>query len=188
MTPALFFDITAWVLAILVMVVAVVLAVIGARTNSPLLGALAVVPVGAGLLVHAFGVVLPAPNQVFLSLFGLAVFAVGVVAGSPLTLFIIRLVEKAPTAEGAHGGIVTIQTPRREVLRGGAAIGYLERLAFIGCVAIGHVEGIAILIAIKGLGRFSDLNSPEAQERFILGTLVSLIWAGACAALIVLAR
>lgn len=186
MNAEMIFAIAGWAGATLVMIAAVVLAVVAARTNTPLLGAVAVVPVTLGLLAHAFGLAVAAPNPILLSLFGIAVFALGVVAGSPLTLFVIRMVEKAPAREGLHGGIVTTAAPKREVLRGGAAIGYLERLAFIGCVAIGHVEGVAILIAIKGLGRFSDLTSPEAQERFILGTLVSLIWAGACAALIVL--
>lgn len=41
------------------------------------------------------------------------------------------------------------------------------------------------MVAIKGVGRFSELASPEARERFIIGTLASLAWA---AALGVLAR
>ena len=42
------------------------------------------------------------------------------------------------------------------------------------------------VVAIKGLGRFSELDSAAARERFIIGTLVSMIWAGLCAALILL--
>ena len=73
-----------------------------------------------------------------------------------------------------------------EVLRGGTIIGYLERLALIAAIVLEHLEIVAVLIAVKGLGRFSELDSPEIRERFIIGTLVSLVWAGACALLIVL--
>lgn len=75
----------------------------------------------------------------------------------------------------------------REVLRGGAAIGVLERI----CVALGIVAGfpeaLAIIVAVKGLGRFTELATAEARERFIIGTLASLLWASACAVLVRLA-
>ena len=32
-------------------------------------------------------------------------------------------------------------------------------------------------MAIKGVGRFSELAAAEARERFIIGTLSSLLWA-----------
>ena len=36
-------------------------------------------------------------------------------------------------------------------------------------------------MAVKGLGRWSDLrDNPAVTERFIIGTLASLTWAGAC--------
>jgi hypothetical protein len=68
------------------------------------------------------------------------------------------------------------------VLRGGATVGYLERVALIGSVLAGQAAAVAVIVAVKGLGRFSELESAEARERFIIGTLASLIWAGACAA------
>ena len=43
---------------------------------------------------------------------------------------------------------------------------------------------IAVVVAIKGVGRFTELATAEARERFIIGTLASLIWACACAALV----
>jgi hypothetical protein len=46
---------------------------------------------------------------------------------------------------------------------------------------------LAVIVAVKGVGRFSELEAPEARERFIIGTFASLIWAGACGALVVLA-
>ena len=39
-------------------------------------------------------------------------------------------------------------------------------------------------MAIKGLGRFAELKAtPVAAERFIIGTLTSMLWAAGVAAL-----
>ena len=73
-----------------------------------------------------------------------------------------------------------------EVLRGGAVIGFLERFAIVGAALVGHLEIVAAVIAVKGLGRFSELDSPAARERFIVGTLTSTCWAGLAAAVVLL--
>jgi hypothetical protein len=87
---------------------------------------------------------------------------------------------------GEHGGILVSETgtrkTEREILRGGMTIGYLERLAIIGAALAGQYAAVAIVVAIKGLGRFSELENSAARERFIIGTLVSIVWAAACAA------
>ena len=42
---------------------------------------------------------------------------------------------------------------------------------------------IAYVVAIKGLGRFAELKeTPVAAERFIIGTLASMLWAAGVAA------
>jgi F0F1-type ATP synthase membrane subunit c/vacuolar-type H+-ATPase subunit K len=65
------------------------------------------------------------------------------------------------------------------VLRGGTWIGILERLAVTGCLAAGYPAGIAYVIAVKGLGRSPELRDhPGLSERFVIGTLTSLVWAG----------
>ncbi|TFC97759.1 MULTISPECIES: hypothetical protein [Cryobacterium] len=87
----------------------------------------------------------------------------------------------APGAPGASGAFV------HEVLRGGLMIGILERLAVAGAILAGFPEAIAVVVAIKGVGRFTELATAEARERFIIGTLASLIWACACAALVQIA-
>ncbi|RZU65688.1 hypothetical protein EV379_2026 [Microterricola gilva] len=74
-----------------------------------------------------------------------------------------------------------------EVLRGGAAIGVLERLCVVLGIVAGFPEALAIIVAVKGLGRFTELAAAEARERFIIGTLASLLWASACAVLVRLA-
>ncbi|WP_285726524.1 hypothetical protein [Psychromicrobium xiongbiense] len=72
------------------------------------------------------------------------------------------------------------------VLRGGTIIGVLERIAVVLCIVFDQPVAIAYVVAIKGLGRYPELKeSPAASERFIIGTLASLIWA---AALGILAR
>jgi hypothetical protein len=100
----------------------------------------------------------------------------------------------------AGGGLVTTQvfalvdkesrTVRAgDVLRGGAWIGALERLAVFVTLIAGWGPGLAIVLAVKGLGRYPELRSQEdtgAAERFIIGTFASVLWAAACAGLAVL--
>lgn len=78
-------------------------------------------------------------------------------------------------------------TSTHEVLRGGAAIGVLERLCVVLGIVAGFPEALAIVVAVKGLGRFTELAAAEARERFIIGTLASLLWASGCAVLVRLA-
>jgi hypothetical protein len=75
-----------------------------------------------------------------------------------------------------------------EVLRGGAWIGVLERIAIAGTLLAGWPEGLAVVLAVKGLGRFAELRAPAAAERFILGTLASTLWSVACVGVVVLLR
>ena len=88
-----------------------------------------------------------------------------------------------PAAAGVRGGA---QDP--EILRGGAWIGVLERAALTATLLAGWPEGLAVVAAVKGLGRFAELRSPAAAERFIVGTLASALWAAACAGLALLLR
>jgi hypothetical protein len=76
-----------------------------------------------------------------------------------------------------------------QVLRGGAWIGALERLAVFATLVVGWGPGLAIVLAVKGLGRYPELRSDEdtgVAERFIIGTFTSVLWAAACAGLAVL--
>lgn len=82
--------------------------------------------------------------------------------------------DRSPPSDGPTG-------PRsREVLRGGTWIGILERLAITGSLLVAYPAAIAFVIAIKGLGRYPELReNPEASERFVIGTLASMLWAAA---------
>jgi hypothetical protein len=72
------------------------------------------------------------------------------------------------------------------VLRGGAWIGYLERAAISATLLAGWPEGMALVLAVKGVGRYPELVGPtsvesHAPETFIIGTFTSVLWAAACA-------
>lgn len=87
------------------------------------------------------------------------------------------------TAAPAAGTAATSVSSVR-ILRGGAIIGVLERLAVCLAILAGEPVAIAYVVAIKGLGRFAELKeTPVAAERFIIGTLTSLLWAAGVAAL-----
>jgi hypothetical protein len=79
---------------------------------------------------------------------------------------------RATVSDGPDG-------PRaRAVLRGGTWIGILERIAVTGCVLAGDMTSVALVVAVKGLGRYPELReNPGASERFVIGTLTSMIWA-----------
>ena len=67
--------------------------------------------------------------------------------------------------------------PDRHELRGGSWIGALERLAITGTVLLGHPEGVAVVVAVKGLGRYPEISrNPTVSERFVIGSLASLVW------------
>lgn len=73
--------------------------------------------------------------------------------------------------------------PGQRILRGGAIIGVLERLGVCLAILTGQPVAIAYIVAIKGLGRFAELKeTPVAAERFIIGTLTSMLWAAGVAA------
>jgi hypothetical protein len=75
--------------------------------------------------------------------------------------------------------------PGQRILRGGAIIGVLERLGVGVAILTGQPVAIAYIVAIKGLGRFAELKeTPVAAERFIIGTLTSMLWAAGTAAIV----
>ena len=91
--------------------------------------------------------------------------------------------EAAPdAAPGTAPPAETVSSVR--ILRGGAIIGILERFAVCLAILVGEPVSIAYVVAIKGLGRFAELKAtPVAAERFIIGTLTSMLWAASVAAL-----
>lgn len=152
--------------------------------------------IAAGIVVLSLIAVAVLPYNVpvllgaILALLGTALATVG---GDPFTRWVLAVADGGRTAEGSRGGILVelmaegAPARQEEILRGGLTIGYLERLS----VALGILSGfpavIAVVVAIKGVGRFTELATPAARERFIVGTLASLLWASAVAGVIRLA-
>jgi hypothetical protein len=138
-------------------------------------------------------VALPGPDAppLFRVLIGIVVLTLSVLGGGPASQLVLALASRG-AVPGVHGGIVIAEratseeraeglAPTHEVLRGGATIGFLERFATAGAIMAGFPEAIAVIVAIKGVGRFTELEASEARERFIIGTLTSLTWACVCA-------
>ncbi|HEY5783637.1 MAG TPA: hypothetical protein VIT65_02570 [Microlunatus sp.] len=103
--------------------------------------------------------------------------AVVVIGGGAATTCILAL---------AGAASATTARVQRDVLRGGAWIGALERLTLLGTLLAGWPEGLAAIIAVKGLARYPELRTVSgadtgAGERFIIGTFASLGWAAGCA-------
>jgi F0F1-type ATP synthase membrane subunit c/vacuolar-type H+-ATPase subunit K len=116
--------------------------------------------------------------------------AVATFAGSPLVRTVFRVADaprgkaKAAAADEAEADSPGIQAAA-STLRGGHWIGLLERLAIYAAILSGFGEGIAVVLAVKGLARYPELRAttPGAAERFIIGTFVSVLFAAACAGL-----
>ena len=171
-----------WVLYIVCPIAVAVVSVVAWRRPSRTLAILAAALLAVTLVVAA---VLPeAAPSVVTAITAVAALAVSVAGGSP----VVRLLLDRTTfdeREGLHGGVMVGE---REVLRGGEVIGLLERLAVTGAILAGVPEALAVVIAIKGVGRFTELTDGPVRERFIVGTLSSWIWAAAAAGLVLLTR
>lgn len=126
-------------------------------------------------------------------------------AGSPVVRSVFRLMrgEFLPVRAGRRGpsgpapspeasrpdeaveaveAVDAISAERPEtVLRGGAWIGCLERAGISATLLAGWPEGVALVLAVKGVGRYAELRQTNAPEAFIVGTLASVLWASAAA-------
>jgi hypothetical protein len=113
--------------------------------------------------------------------------ALAIAGGGPLTTTVLALVDRGNPAKQST-------QEAGQVLRGGALIGSLERGGIFAAVLAGWPEGLAVVLAIKGLARYPELKGPDegglpvtphaVAERFIIGTFVSVLWAIGCAGLL----
>jgi hypothetical protein len=103
--------------------------------------------------------------------------AASLAAGGPVAKAVLRLADPGtPTTP--------LGPARTSVLTGGAWIGALERIAVTTTLLLRWPEGLALILAVKGLGRYPELRNADqagTAERFIIGTLTSMLWAAACA-------
>ncbi|GGO70004.1 hypothetical protein [Nocardioides deserti] len=168
----------------------VVLVAFGAATALPAwtrAGERVFVPVTTGLLVLA-GLLAAVPTSVVVDgrpLTAVLVVLGGLLAvagGGPVTARVFALVDREDTGSSLDRA--------GRVLRGGAWIGALERAAIYATLVASWPEGLAVVLALKGLGRYPELRAEGegTAERFIIGTFTSVLWAAACAAVVVLVR
>ncbi|CAM2870361.1 hypothetical protein RHDE110596_04900 [Prescottella defluvii] len=161
-----------------------------------LLGIAALVGTVAGRLAassaHSGTVVRVAPVVAVLALGGAAV---ATASAPPVTGFALAATYVLTVAAAATGGapmvLAAFRFARRQPdagpepddgpLRGGRIIGLLERTAVAVSILAGWPEGIAIVLAVKGLARYPELREPHASEQFIIGTFTSVLWAVAVA-------
>ncbi|HLS32246.1 MAG TPA: hypothetical protein VK039_01530 [Brevibacterium sp.] len=110
-----------------------------------------------------------------------------VAGGAVVTGGVFAQIDGASRAADASGAGTGSMRAAGELLRGGAWIGALERFAVFLTLGARWPEGIAVVLAVKGLGRYAELRSHAgtgAAERFIIGSLVSLAWAALSAYLV----
>lgn len=163
----------------------------GGRGTVVVAGGLVAVLGGLGLIAVLTGRV-ATPDGAAAATLLLALFVSAAAGGGPLTATVLDRADRGSVARarGQHA---------EAVLRGGAWIGVLERAAVFATLASGWPEGLAVVLALKGLGRYNELRADTADgsaqdrggvaERFLIGSFTSLLWAVACAgAFIGLAR
>lgn len=117
-------------------------------------------------------------------LLGVAALVLAAVGGWPLTAAVLHLAARSPDSGGTADQRTSDASgdgagpDDASTLRGGTWIGVLERLAVAGALIAGYPSGIALVIAVKGLGRYPELREhPDASERFVIGTFTSMLWA-----------
>ena len=183
-----------WVFLLLVTSAALAGAILAFRLQKQVYAIWSAGALAAALLVAA--VPMAGGPSVFGIVLGLIAVGLAAIGGGPIAVLILDLATKNTVPPGTHGGILVedgatddtvAASGVHEVLRGGLTIGILERVAVAGAILAGFPEALAVVVAIKGVGRFTELAAAEARERFIIGTFASLIWACACAALVGLA-
>ena len=116
--------------------------------------------------------------SILLALVDAAIVLAAVLIGWVVTVLVLRgaKLPEATVKPKEDEFILETPEPKAEVPRGGTLVGLLERAAVATCVVAGHVELIAVVVAVKGLGRFAELrDDPAFAERFLIGTLTSML-------------
>ena len=119
------------------------------------------------------------------SALALTVCGCGAVAGNGVIRALLRRIDEGGARVAAAQG--TLMGAQKE-LPGGRWIGILERIAVYVSIVAGFPPGIAVALAVKGLGRYPELRAEKegreaarVGELFIIGTVVSVLWAAAWA-------
>ena len=123
------------------------------------------------------------------SALALTVCGCGAVAGNGVIRALLRRIDEGGARVAAAQG--TLMGAQKE-LPGGRWIGILERIAVYVSIVAGFPPGIAVALAVKGLGRYPELRAEKegreaarVGELFIIGTFASVLWAAAWAGIAV---
>ncbi|MDU1465023.1 hypothetical protein [Dermabacter sp.] len=110
-------------------------------------------------------------------------------AGNGVIRALLRRIDDGGARVAAAQG--TLMGAQKE-LPGGRWIGILERIAVYVSIVAGFPTGIAVTLAVKGLGRYPELRAEKegreaarVGELFIIGTFASVLWAAAWAGIAV---
>jgi hypothetical protein len=148
-----------------------------ATTGTWLIGA--AVPAVLVAAAALFGLAGDPAGEGLLNVARVAAVAAAITGGSLVATSLLRVADRGTGViddDGESGdATATVSDPR--TLRGGTSIGTLERIAVAVTILAGWPEGIAIVLGGKGIGRFTELSESAAAERFIIGTLASVLWA-----------
>ncbi|WP_150306616.1 hypothetical protein [Planctomonas psychrotolerans] len=196
--PITVLDVVLWAAILLLAVASLTLASVAIRRpRRPIVYAAAGTLVTALVCAALLTVPTPGPIETVVTLI---MVTLAVIGGGTMASTVLDIATGGSVTRGFHGGILvaarghpgdspTAAPQRREIMRGGATIGVLERLSVAAVILAGYPEGLAVIIAIKGVGRFTELGeAAEARERFIIGTLTSWLWAASCAGVVLLLR
>ncbi|SEC11626.1 hypothetical protein SAMN04489806_2634 [Paramicrobacterium humi] len=176
-----------WAVLVIVLAAATALAVgaLGRKSATLVLSSAVLLAIALGLAAWPTS----QPPVIVAMALGVLSLALAVVGGGPAASYVLAVATRGSVATGTYGGILVTadasdgEAPtsgrREEVMRGGLVIGLLERLAIGASLMSSFPGAFAVVIAVKGVGRFTELAASEARERFIIGTLASLIWATA---------
>lgn len=140
-----------------------------------LVGVLVVAGVGTAITAVLGGVATPLSGA-WTWLVVIVAGAAALLTGGAVTSCVLDLADSSSRR--------SVPRVRRTVLRGGSWIGALERLGIVATLLAGWPEGIAVILAVKGLARYPELKTAQssgAAERFIIGTFASIGWAAVCA-------
>jgi hypothetical protein len=140
-----------------------------------LVGVLAVTALGTGVVALLGSLAEPVDGRTHWVVVGVAA-AAAVLTGGAVTTAVLDLADVSSRRTGTR--------VRRTVLRGGAWIGALERLGVVASLVAAWPEGLAVILAVKGLARYPELKASQSSgtaERFIIGTFASIGWAAVCA-------
>jgi len=127
----------------------------------------------------------PDPQEALVWLLPIVLAPVAVLGGGPVTGAVLHLADREDSGQVEQAAAV---------LRGGAWIGVFERAGVFAALIAGWPEGLAVVLGLKGLGRYSELKAEGVRseaapagavggvaERFIIGTFCSVLWAAGCA-------